>query len=282
MKEIYLINCSNKAELDQAKVLAVSLRHFDKSRPVYIAGPKELEEQYPNFITFGYESEGNYTHDYFTALIESDFDRAIYFTPWQICQYFDPAVWEPLRNLTPIVGLNIKKMYNESIIDPSVYFEDKVNIATLNTTFNNSAIYVDNTKNAKKIIGSCIDLAASYSLDEVNQVVEKLLEENKEVALLDNFPDSVWPSWVLSLYSIVYEDLFFKYDFVNNIDLSRQECANNEQWRTSKWNHFLRYHVDNDGILRIENFVQKGLVTYRDPSWLSDDNIVKLLKIDGI
>ena len=49
----------------------------------------------------------------------------------------------------------------------------------------------------------------------------------------------------------------------------------NNNW-TRRWSEFLTYWVNDSGVVKIENFVQLGLVKYESCGWLNDESLTNL------
>jgi hypothetical protein len=84
-------------------------------------------------------------------------------------------------------------------------------------------------------------------------------------------PEFIWPSWMLSFLQSITDDKISTFDFMHCIDLSKQENNFiNNNW-TRRWSEFLTYWVNDQGVLKIENFVQHGLVKYDSSAWLNEE-----------
>ena len=76
---------------------------------------------------------------------------------------------------------------------------------------------------------------------------------------------------MLSFLQTITDDKITTFDFIHCIDLSKQENNYvNNNW-TRRWSEFLTYWVNEDGLVKIENFVQRGLVKYESSAWLTQE-----------
>ena len=91
------------------------------------------------------------------------------------------------------------------------------------------------------------------------------------------FPEYMWPQWIISLIRNMLDDRIKIYDFVDCIELKMQDNnTHNNKWSKAPWNTFLKYWVTDAGEIKIENFIQNGLVHYTDVNWMSDADLTNL------
>jgi len=276
MKEIYIIHCEQSDDVLSSELLAESIRRFDDSRDIIITTPVPAVEFSKGTNLHLYEATPNPTLNYFKSAVDVNCDRAIFFKSDQILTHFSTECWETLRNLSSIVTLKTKLSFAGEEINPKVYYLDSVNIANLGSTKNLNAVYFDFSKNARQLLGFCIDFSSNYDYNSIQQFTHALREKNATVAL-PAFPEFTWPSWVFTYVSLLFEEEFIEFDFLDNIDLSKQDYNIEDHiWSTRSWHQFLSYWVTDIGQLKIENFIQSGLVKYQNTNWLNDIILARL------
>jgi hypothetical protein len=272
MKEAYVIHCEDDKQVQSAELLATTLKFYDSSRPIVVVTPctptsfKVIKE------VRAYESTSNPTLNYFKAIVDLDYDRILYFKPDQLMTHFTIDAWETLRNLSSVVTLEDRLDFAGEKILPDVYYQDSINIKTIQKTTNVNVVYFDFSKSARQLIGFCIDFSSDYSYESAQLFVRAAKDAGTAVDL-PQFPEYIWPSWLLSFASIVFDEEFIKFNFVDNIDLSRQEFNIKDSiWASKRWNHFLSHWFTERGQLKIENFIQSGLIKYENIAWITDSH----------
>jgi hypothetical protein len=281
MKEVYIINCENETQVISTRLLFKCLKKYDPSRDVVVSTPLSAEELSIPTTVHNYEITTNPTLNYFKAVVDVDCDRAIYFKPDQILTHFSTDCWETLRNLSSVVTLKTRLSFAGTDINPDNYYQDNVNLSTLKTTKNINAVYLDYSKQARQLMGFCIDFCSNYSYNDVQDFITDMVTAGNTNSL-PSFPEFIWPSWLMSFASLTFEDEFIEFDFLDNIDLSCQEYnIVDHLWADTNWNKFLSYWVSEAGQLKIENFIQSGLIKYQNTAWLNDDVIDRLMSAHG-
>lgn len=276
MKEVYVIHCENENEILSAELLSKTITHFDSSRQVVITTPVSASQFSAGVNVNEYTDTGNPTLNYFKAIVDVDCDRAIYFKSDQLLTHFSSECWETLRNLSSIVTLKTRFSFSGETIEPSVYYQDSININNLSTTKNVNAVFFDFTKTARQLLGFCIDFSSDYNYKNIKTYITDQINNGVQISL-PTFPEFIWPSWVLSYVSLVFEDEFIEFDFLENIDVSKQEYNTGDHtWSSRSWNKFLSYWISDHGQIKIENFIQSGLLRYQTTAWLDDIIIDKL------
>ena len=272
MKEAYVIHCENDKQVQSAELLATTLKFYDSSRIVAVTTPCNATAFKVITTVHTYESTSNPTLNYFKAIVDLDYDRILYFKADQLMTHFTTDAWETLRNLSSVVTLADRLDFSGEKIQPEVYYQDSINLKTVQETTNTNVVYFDFSKSARQLIGFCIDFSSDYSYESVQSFVRDMRDLGNHVDL-PNFPEYIWPSWVLSFTSKVFDDEFIKFNFVDNIDLSRQELNIKDGiWASKRWNHFLSHWFTEQGQLKIENFIQSGLVKYENIAWITNSH----------
>lgn len=281
MKEVYIINCETEDNVLSSDLLAKTIKKFDPAREIIITTPLPKDSFKASVQVHNYEITANPTLNYFKAVVDIECDRAIYLKPDQLLTHFSTDCWETLRNLSSIVTLKTRLSFAGTEINPDNYYQDNVNLSTLKTTKNINAVYLDFSKQARQLMGFCIDFCSNYSYDDVQDFITTIVTAG-DANNLPSFPEFVWPSWMISFASLVFEDEFIEFDFLDNIDLSRQEYNIVDHiWADTDWNKFLSYWVTELGQFKIENFIQSGLVKYQNAQWFNDDIIDRILQTNG-
>jgi hypothetical protein len=276
MKEVYVIHCENENEILSAELLLKTIKHFDSSRKVIVTTPLSASRFSDDVNVNIYSDTGNPTLNYFKAIVDVDCDRVIYFKSDQLLTHFSSECWETLRNLSSIVTLKTRFSFSGETIDPSVYYQDNINLNNLSTTKNVNAVFFDFTKNARQLIGFCIDFSSDYNYKNIKTYIADQINNGVQISL-PAFPEYIWPSWVLSYVSLIFEEEFIEFDFLENIDVSKQEYNTGDHtWSSRGWNKFLSYWISDHGQIKIENFIQSGLLKYQTTAWLDDIIIDKL------
>jgi hypothetical protein len=269
MSEGYLILNGNESNLLQVNLLIDSIKRFDKTRNVSVVTNNDSLKFHgaENVILL---SEQNPTLCYFKSLLASPYTKTIGLLPDQILTMFNASVWENLRGLSPLVLLENRFSFCNMIIDPAMYVESSTELKSFNIESIPSAIFLNKEKGADDVLGLATILSSNYNQDDyINFFSDK---DN----MMPSFPRFIWPAWILSLLQVITEDKISKFDFMHCIDLSKQENNfNNQNW-TRNWSEFLTYWVNDQGVLKIENFVQHGLVKYSSAAWLTENTLTNL------
>jgi len=279
MLEGYMIVNATRNNLPQVGLLVHSIKKVDASRPIVVT---TFDPELTNIqgITDLIRIEGdikNTVLQYFKSLVETPFEKTIAFLPDQILTAFNVDVWEPLRGMGPIVIPEKKISFSGDRIWPSAYWQDSAEEKTFGYSSVINAIYLNQNMGAKDIIGIAIDICSSYDQTEFLHWIKKKADSGDTTAL-PVFPEFLLEQWIVSLLRMVLEDKIRVFDFVNCIDLSIQENNFwNPIWSKEPWSKFLTYWVTETSQIKIENFVQHGLIKYQHAGWLSDDNL-KMLK----
>ena len=276
MKEVYIIHCENENEILPAELLSKTIKHFDASRQVIVTTSVPATSFSDGVDVNIYLDTGNPTLNYFKAIVDIECDRAIYFKPDQLLTHFSNECWETLRNLSSIVTLKTRFSFAGETIEPTVYYQDSININNLSTTKNVNAVFFDFTKNARQLLGFCIDFSSDYNYKNIKTYISDQINNGVQISL-PTFPEYIWPSWVLSYVSLIFEEEFIEFDFLENIDVSKQDYNTGDHvWSSRSWNKFLSYWISDQGQIKIENFIQSGLLKYQTTAWLDDIIIDKL------
>lgn len=264
MSEGYLIingTTENSIEID---LLIKSIKKIDPERPVSVivnsVAAKFIEADSVIIL-----NEHNPTLCYFKSMLLSPYTKTIGLLPDQLLTYFDLSLWENLRGLDSIVLPEHRYLFNNEVIDPLMYSSSSTEIKSFGINSIPNAIFFNKDKGCDYIFGLASVLCSSYDQDSYIQFFA-----NKEHEM-PPFPKFIWPSWVLSLLQSITEKKISTLDFMHCIDLSKQENNYiNNNW-TKRWSEFLTYWVNDECVLKIENFVQHGLVKYESRGWLTDE-----------
>jgi hypothetical protein len=276
MKEVYVIHCENENEILSTELLLKTIKHFDSSRQIIVTTPLSADRFSVGIVVNEYTDTNNPTLNYFKAIVDVDCDRAIYFKSDQLLTHFSSECWEALRNLSSIVTLKTRFSFSGETINPALYYQDNININNLSTTKNVNAVFFDFTKTARQLLGFCIDFSSDYNYKNIRTYITEQINNGTQINL-PTFPEYIWPSWVLSYVSLVFEEEFIEFDFLENIDVSKQEYNTGDHiWSSRSWNKFLSYWISDHGQIKIENFIQSGLLKYQTTAWLDDIIIDKL------
>lgn len=276
MSEGYLIlNCKNNNEL-QVELLVKSIRFFDKSRPISIIGKIDntsIANIIDKLIKIELPDQDIVVAEYFKSLLESPYEKTIAFLPDQILTDFDVNIWENLRGLNSIVLPKTIKNYNNEVISESDYYLRSIEKQTFDENSILNAVYYNKSKGCDYIFGLAITMASQY---DQNKFIE--FGSNFENHAMPSWPEYIWPEWLMTLLFKIFPNLITKYDFINSIDLSLRENSHDKNWANKIWPEFLSYWINESGSIKIENFVQLGLIKYNTTSWLNDINLNNLRK----
>jgi hypothetical protein len=264
MSEGYLIINATTKNSVEVNLLITSIKKIDPTRPVSVivndVAAKFIEADQVICLT-----EPNPTLCYFKSMLASPYTKTIGLLPDQILTYFDTGVWENLRGMESIVLPKDRHLFNNQVIDPFMYSDASTEIKSFGLASVPNAIFFNKEQGCDYIFGLASLLCSNYDQDNYIQFFAD--KENE----MPPFPKFVWPSWILSLLQSITEQKISTYNFVHCIDLSRQENNYfNNNW-SKRWSEFLTYWVNEESSLKIENFVQQGLVKYESPAWLTDE-----------
>lgn len=264
MSEGYLIINGTKENSTEINLLITSIKKIDSVRPVSVV----VDDSAAGFIDADQVirlADSNPTLCYFKSMIASPYTKTIALLPDQILTYFDTAVWENLRSLDSVVLPRNRYLFNNEIIDPFMYNSSSMEIKSFGLASVPNAIFFNKEQGCDYIFGLATVLCANYDRDSY---IDHFADKEHE---MPSFPEYIWPSWILSLLQSITEQKISTYDFMHCIDLSRQENNYfNNNW-SKRWSEFLTYWVNEECTLKIENFVQQGLVKYESPGWLTDE-----------
>jgi len=271
MSEGYLIVNANMDNQVEVELLIHSIRKIDPGRPVsVVVDNKDIKFMEADNII--YSKEENPTLGYFKAMLVSPYSKTIALLPDQLLTAFDTTVWENLRGLDSIVIPKNRYLFNGQIINTTLYNNASTELKSFGLCSIPNAIFFNKDKGCDNIFGLATILCANYDQDDyINFFVDKEHE-------MPSFPKFIWSSWVMSLLQIITSGKISTFDFMHCIDLSKQENNFiNNNW-TRQWSEFLTYWVNDLGELKIENFVQSGLVKYESCGWLTEEAISNLKK----
>ena len=264
MSEGYLIVNATADNNIEVNLLINSIKKIDKERPVSVI-TNSSDMSFFEADNIIYLEEGNPTLRYFKSLLLSPYIKTIGLLPDQILTSFDTSVWENLRGLSSIILPETRYSFNDQAIDYTAYGITTTEFKSFGASSITNAIFFNKDKSCDDVLGLASVLCANYDQDNY---IDFFADKENE---MPTFPKYIWSSWILSLLQTITPDKISTYDFVHCIDLSKQENnISNYNW-TSNWNTFLTHWVNEEGILKIENFVQSGLVKYETNSWLTDD-----------
>jgi len=271
MSEGYLIvngDVDNQVEID---LLIHSIKKIDPTRPVsVIVNNKDIKFIKADKVI--YLKDKNPTLCYFQALLATPYTKTIALLPDQLLTAFDTTVWENLRGLDSIILPRNRYSFNSQIIDPVLYNNPSTELKNFGLCSIPNAIFFNKDKGCDNIFGLATILCANYDQDNyINFFADKEHE-------MPSFPKFIWVGWVLSLLQVITSGKISTYDFMHCIDLSKQENNFvNNNW-TRRWSEFLTYWVNDSSTLKIENFVQLGLVKYETIGWLTEETLLNLKK----
>lgn len=276
--EGYLIVHLNKDNIDQVELLAGSIKAIDATRRVVSITNDEIKtiNNVDEVIRLdGLCDDG--TFNYFFSLLNSPFEKTVALMPDQILTAFNVDVWESLRGLGAMVVPKNRFAFNGEVIDTRAYWKGSIEHKSFNQTTNINAVYYNKAEGADELLGFALNLCGSYKQDDAIEW-SKIKNNDNEDVMLPFFPEFLWQEWVITFIRTLNPELIKEFDFVPCIDLSMQEMNHwNGIWSRENWNKFLNYWVSDVPEIKIENFIQRGLVRYQHTGWLTDDNI-KLLK----
>lgn len=276
MSEGYLIvNCS-KNNLTQVELLVKSIRFFDPGRPISIIAEEEDLKKYLLYIDqeILLEETAIKTATYFHSLLKSPYEKTIAFYPDQLLTSFNSDVWENLRGMNSIVIPKTRFNFNGDVVQPAVYHHSDIEEKSFDDSSILNAIFFNKSKGCDYVFGLAVTIASQYNQNEFIDFFADV-EQNS----MPTFPEYIWPEWLLTLMSKTLSFKITKYDFVNCIDLSvRENSYINDNWSKKAWPEFLSYWINELGSIKIENYVQSGLIKYSTNAWLTDQSLTNLRK----
>jgi len=271
MSEGYLIPLLTEENHEQVEMLACTIKKIDPLRKVVAVSHKQLNSlKGVDQIKVLDGLCDDATFNYFFSLLHSPFDKTIAFLPDQILTKFNTDVWEGLRGLGSMVMLKNRYSFSGETIPDAAYWKGDIELKSFGIASNINAIYFDKTQDASDILGFAIKLCGHYNhTDALNWAKDK--NADGEDIFLPFFPEFLWPEWVMSFVQTVLQDKIVTFDFIHSIDLGKQEMNHWAPiWSREPWSRFLNYWVTDAGELKIENFVQHGLVKYQHAGWITD------------
>jgi len=262
--EGYLIINGHEENIFEINLLIQSIKHIDsKKRIGVIANYKDLKFIDADDII--YIDEPNPTVLFFKSLLASPYTKTIALLPDQLLTSFNPNIWENLRGMNSVVLPKNRYSFNNNVIDPTLYALAQSEIKSFGLTSIPNAVYFNKKCGSDYIFGLAIILSANY---EQNDYIDFFADKEHN---MPSFPEYIWPSWILSFLQSITSDKISTFDFVYCIDLSKQENNYINNNYTKRWSEFLTYWVNDRGTLKIENFVQQGLIKYDSSAWLTED-----------
>lgn len=275
--EGYLIPLVSGANLWQAELLAHSIKAIDPDRSVVAISAEQLSSSILDRVILldGLCDDDNF--NYFFSLLHSPFEKTIAFLPDQILTKFNVGAWESLRGLGGFVLPKNRYSFSGELISDTVYWRGNIENKSFGYTSNTNAVYINKSEGAEELLGFALTLCGNYQQDAAIEWVKEKNKLNQEV-LLPFFPEYLWSEWVISFLATLNPERIKRFDFINCIDLSKQEMNHwNSVWSREHWSTFLNYWVTDTPEIKIENFIQHGLMRYQHTGWLTDDRI-RLLK----
>lgn len=268
MSEGYLILSTNCANVKQVNLLARSIRHHDSQRPISVVTTEYIGSELWHGFDHKISLENYYeTPLYYKSCMSSPYDATIVFQPNQILTWFNRNIWENLLGMAAIVIPKTRRNFNSTMISSEHYYHGAIELKTFNDTSILNAAFFNKTKGSDTVMGMGLVMATHYDQAEF------IRHFKGTASSIPNFPKYIWPEWLMSFLYAVSNYKINKFDFVNCIDLTKQENRPDSlNWNTRTWSEFLTYWVNESGDLKIENFIQSGLVNYSKPDWL-DNNI---------
>lgn len=275
--EGYLIPLVNSDNLWQAELLAGSIKAIDPSRSVVAITATQLSSSVLDKVILldGLCDDDNF--NYFFSLLHSPFEKTIAFLPDQILTKFNVGAWESLRGLGGVVLPKNRYSFSGEIVPDTAYWRGSTENKSFGYTSNINSVYINKTEGADTILGLALKLCGNYNQNDAIEWVKEKNKQNQQV-LLPFFPEYIWSEWVFSFIATLNPERIKRFDFVNCIDLGKQEMNHwNSIWSREHWSTFLNYWVTDKPEIKIENFIQHGLIKYQHTGWLTEDRI-KLLK----
>lgn len=271
MNEGYLIPLLNDSNVAQVELLACSIKAIDQTRRVVAVANKEFTgiKGVDLIIT----PEGlcdDDTFNYFYGLLKSPFDKTIAFLPDQILTKFNVDVWESLRGLSGVVIPKTRNSFSGEQIGNEVYWTSSMELKSFGLASNLNAVYLNKEKDAQDILGFALQICGTYDQKSAMDWSMNKQSASEEICL-PFFPDFLWIEWVMSFIRSVASEKIMEFDFLNSVDLGLQEMNHwSPNWSKEPWTRFLNYWVTDQAELKIENFIQHGLIKYQHTGWLTD------------
>lgn len=275
MSEGYLITNCTEDNLLQVDLLVKSIKYFDASRPVsVVTNKKDLTSKLSYVDKEVYVESTIPTAAYFHSLLESPYEKTIAFAPDQILTNFNPSLWENLRGMTSIVLPKHRYNFNGDQIPPALYHHSSIEEKNFNDSTILNAVFFNKSKGCDYVFGLAVVIASQYNQNEFIDFFAEV--ENSAMPAL---PEYLWPEWLMTLLSKTLAIKISKFDFVDCIDLSTRENSYiNDNWARRSWPEFLSYWVNEQGSIKIENYVQLGLIKYTTNAWLTETTLANLRK----
>jgi hypothetical protein len=262
--------------LTRVELLIKSIRLFDKERPISVIAHEDNLKKYLLYVDqeIYIEPSKILSATYFHSLLASPYTKTIAFNPDQILTNFNVDVWENLRGMNSIVIPKTRTSFNGELLDYSLYTEGSVEQKSFGEGSIIDAIYFNKDKGCDYVFGMAVLIASQYNQ---NQFID-FFADNENNAM-PPFPKYIWPEWLMSLMYKILGLKITKFDFINLIDLSvRENSYVKDQWSKKPWTEFLSHWVNDLGDIKIENYVQLGLVKYNTSAWLTEDTLTNLRK----
>lgn len=279
MNEGYLIVNCVKSNLTQVELLIKSIRFFDKERPISIVTNEPDLVKYLLYVDndIFLDPETVFNNDtalYFQSLLKSPYEKTIAFLPDQILTNFNPEVWENLRGMNSIVIPKTRSNFNGEQLPNSVYYHSAIEEKSFGEGSILNAIFYNKNKGCDYALGMAVLISIYYNQNEYIDFFSEF-ENNAMPA----FPEYIWPGWIISLIGKILSFKLSKFDFIDCIDLSlRENSYINDQWSKKPWSEFLSYWVNESGNIKIENYIQSGLIKYNTNAWLTENTLTNLRK----
>jgi hypothetical protein len=271
MNEGYLILNANEENIVEVNLLIQSIKHIDSSRHVCVS-TNQNNLKFADADDTVFVDEKNPTVGFFKSLLSSPYTKTIALLPDQLLTAFNPNLWENLRSINAILLPQNRYGFNDKIIDPALYGLSQLEIKSFGITSIPNAIYFNKDHGCDYVFGLAIILSSNYSQSDYIDFFA-----DKEHSM-PSFPEFIWPSWMLSFLQTITDAKISTFDFMHCIDLSKQENNYmNNNW-SRRWSEFLTYWVNDTGDIKIENFIQRGLIKYDSSAWLTEETTQNLKK----
>lgn len=278
MSEGYLITDCSMKNLTQVELLIKSIKCFDPTKPISIIAHEKNLKKYLLYVDNEIFIEKNKrsipTAVYFHSLLQSPYEKTITFQPDQLLTDFDPSVWENLRGMNSIVLPKTRFSFNGQTIDSSIYHKGDLEEKSFETSSILNSLYFNKTKGCDYVFGMCVLIASKYN----QHTFIDFLAAN-ELTSMPTLPEYLWPEWLMTLMYKILPAKMTKFDYLHCVDLSiRENSYVNNNWSKRPWTEFLSYWVNETGSIKIENFVQNGLIKYNTSAWLTEETLANLRK----
>lgn len=271
--EGYTIVAVNANNITQVELLAHTIKKFDNTRPIAAIVNSQVIESIKfvdEIIVSG--PEHNDSLQYFHNVVASPYDRTICLMPNQLLTCFDISVWEHLRSFGPVVLLKDKISFAYEKLNTDLYWNSYIEQATFSISSNLNIAYYDKHKGSNDICDLAIKLFDNYNHGSYLSWHTK--HKEKTEVELPVFPENIRAEYIMSLLCTILGDTISRINFVDNIDLSIQDRNSaNSKWSNDDWNNFLRHWVTDQSELKIENYIQHGLISYGSSDWLTPEII---------